>query len=110
MEIDKIETQVAAIKWYLEFGILSDPQVRNHIVLNIYTVDPSIKDTQLVIDQERKRMMVHVDFHFWSSLFKKTRILNDVHIILHEMLPDFKIRVVNNKDLLEKSLEIAKKI
>ena len=90
----------------LEFGILDD-QVKNHIILNAYDVDPSIKDIQMLFDQERHKLLVYVELSFWSNLFKKEEILNNVYVRLHELLPEYKVRVIDDIELFKKALKMV---
>ena len=38
-------------------GLLNDPQVKNHIVLNIYDVDLKIKDVQILMDTYKQKII-----------------------------------------------------
>ena len=106
-----MDSQIAPsiVKWFLELGIIDD-QVKNHLVLNAYDVHKSIKDVQLILDQERKKLLVYVEISFWSGLFKKDEILNDVHLRIGEMLPSYGIRVTNELKIFKKALNLIKSI
>ena len=91
----------------ISLGLLNDPQVKNHILLNIYNVDPRIKDVQMLMDLNKQKLLIHVDMTWWARKFHKNNIIDNVTIRLDEMIPNFKVRVINDLDLFNKAIKIT---
>ena len=97
--------QVESLKWMISLGLLNDPQVKNHILLNIYNVDPRIKDVQMLMDLNKQKLLIHVDLSWWSRKFHQSTIIDNINIRLNEMIPNYQFRVINDLDLFNKALE-----
>ena len=108
MQDEKIKIQIESIKWMISVGMLNDPQVKNHIVLNIYDVDLKITDVQILMDTYKQKLLVHVDLTLWARIFNKKTILENITIRLDEMIPEYKVRVINNLDLFKKALDLIR--
>ena len=103
--------QVESLKWMISLGLLNDPQVKNHIILNTYDVDERILDVQLLIDTNKQKLLVHIDIksRWWTRQSTIDSIIENATIRLTEMVPSFRLRVINNLDLFKKALKIAAK-
>ena len=101
--------QVESLKWLISLGLLNDPQVKNHIILNIYSVDPTIIDVQLLMDTDKQKLLVYTDIktRFWTRKATVDSIIDNITLRLNEMLTDYKVRVINDLDLFEKAIKIA---
>ena len=101
--------QVESLKWLISLGLLNDPQVKNHIILNIYSVDPKITDVQLLMDTDKQKLLVYTDIktRFWTRKATVDSIIDDITLRLDEMLTDYSVRVINDLDLFKKALKIA---
>ena len=106
---DQQKMHVESLKWMISLGLLNDPQVKNHIILNAYDVDEKIQDVQLLIDTNKQKLLIYVDIksRWWTRQSTIDNIIENVTIRLTEMVPSFQLRVINNLDLFKKSLKIA---
>jgi hypothetical protein len=97
-------------KWLLEMEILNNPQVENTILLNIYRVSPFIKHVQLVCDMYQKKLLVYLELSWFGRTFLKVSISNAVIDTLKQALSSFQVRVIYDKQILDKSLKNAQKL
>jgi len=98
-----------ALSWFFENGIINKP-VLNTIYLNIFNFSTRIKDVEILVCENTKSMMIYIEFDWLCKLLKSyKKIIPDLLDELNKNLPQFRIRVVLERSLLEKAQEIAKK-
>jgi hypothetical protein len=106
--MDNFKFQYEGLKWLFEHQLLDNPQLINQLKMNILMVSPSVKDTELLIARDQKQMLVYVDLTWFGRTFRKTMIRQETEDILSQMLPSFKIRVVNDRKIFSMALEKVK--
>ena len=101
----KEETIGASTKWLLELNLLDNEYMKNTIMFNIYKVSTKIKDVQLVIDIESRKMLVYLELTKLGNLFAKKEIGRNVAELLHEALPTYQFRITYSPEVLQKSID-----
>lgn len=109
MTDDKLKFQYSAVRWVVEHQLLDDPQVMNHLAMNVYAVSSSIKDAEFLLGRDQKQLLVYVGLSWFGRTFKKKVIFQDVEHILSQLLPSFKLRVISDPQLFNLALEKVKK-
>lgn len=107
--MDKYKFQLEGLKWLFEHQLLDHPQLINHLKMNILMVSPSIKDAELLIARDQRQILVYVDLTWFGRTFKKRPIFQETEDILSQMLPSFRFRVTNDRNIFSLSLERVKK-
>lgn len=107
--MDRQKFQYEGIKWLFELELLNHPQAINHMKLNILMVSKRIKEVELLIYRENKSMLVLLDLTWVGRKFFKRKIFTDVHEVLHQLLPSFRFRVVDDPRIMELAVEKVKK-
>ena len=97
------------LKWLLELEMLQDPNVHNAIILNIFKVSRHIKDVQLVIDSDRKRMLVYIEVSRIGRWFYLKNIFMEVESMLKDTLPSYVFRITNDSKVLQRAIELTSK-
>ncbi len=101
-----------ALKWLYELEALDSPALLNNLYGNIYASSRHVKDVQLLVDKNEKKMLIYMKFSWKARLLLgvKKRTAELVLDNLQELLPSFQFRITEKKDLFEKALENAKKV
>jgi len=104
---DKVKMQVGALKFLYEIELLDDPNLTNNLKLNILAVSKRIRETEILSLHrfERKEMLIYVDLSWWGRKFESERILSDVERVVTELLPNFKLRVTQDKKVLDAAVK-----
>lgn len=98
-----------ALKWMYELEMLSDPTLQKNLKENILISDKNIKECELLIYQKQKSILVYLEIGFFSKLFKRhNKIAESVNLIVSELLPTFRKRIVFDRAILDLSLQKAK--
>lgn len=99
----------SGIKWLLEMELVSDPQVINAIKLNVLTISKHIKELEILTVEQNRQMLIWLDLS-WVGKFRKKQICLDAQDIIQQMLPNFRIRVITDKSLFDKSVDKLRKV
>jgi hypothetical protein len=106
--MDRQKYQVSGLKWLYEMQVLDDPQLVNNMKLNILMVSSSIRETEFLIFQEKKQMLVYLDLTWFGRKFRKERIVFEVEDMLSQLLPSFKFRITDDISILLLAIEKVK--
>lgn len=102
---EKYLYQREGLKWLYEMELLRSPELINNLKFNILMVSNSIKECELLMNQDLKAILIYLDLTWWGSRFGTNDILRDVEDVVRQLLPSFKIRVVTDRKILELALE-----
>ena len=107
----EINPQASALRWLLEMEIVSDPNVFNGLILNLFRISKKIKDIEIVTDTRDKKLLIYVDLQLnrWFKDRQKERIQHMIENIVSDALPSYERRVVFDRNILEKALELVSK-
>lgn len=108
--LDQNKTNGEALNWVLEMELVSDPNFINAILLNIFKITPRIKDVEIISDSVNKKMLVWLKLDWWGRKFNQVKIQETVDSMLNQALPSYKFRVIYNRELFEKALDISRKL
>lgn len=97
-------------KWLLEMELINSAHMENVLVLNIYNTSPFIIKTELVTDMYARKMLIFLELNWLGRNFFKKRTLQEIETVIQQALPSFQLRVTDDKSILDKSVEAAKKI
>ncbi len=107
--MDKLAMQVEGIKYLYDMEMVHHPQLINNLKLNIYSLSKNIKKVELLVLQEQKSMVVYYEMNLIGRLFTKYKYLNsDIEERFHQLLPEFRLRVVNDSKTFHLILNKAK--
>jgi hypothetical protein len=95
-----------ALSWLFEMEMLNNPTVLNSVVLNVFKLTKGIVDAEFVVDMNDKKLLVYLELNFWHKHFKKAQVQAQVLDMLDTVIPSFKKRVVYDKEILEKAINI----
>jgi len=97
-------------KWLLEMELINNPHIENVLMLNVHNASPFITRAEIVTDMYGRKMLIFIEMNWLGRTFFKKRTLEDVMVVIKQALPSFQIRVTDDKQILARSVEIAKKI
>lgn len=115
------------IEWLMKMGFIDSPDVQMALTANIYAISEKIEEVALVADTERQKLLAFIRlrklrihnkiFMLIKNLFSsRSGELNEEDVgtlaveRLHQVLPDYDIRIVFNPEIYKKSKELAEKI
>lgn len=102
----------SALKWLYEMEALNSSALLNNLYANIYASSRHVKDVELLIDRNNKKMLIYMKFSWKAKLFLgvKKRTATLVLDNLQELLPSFEFRITEKRELFDLALENAKKV
>lgn len=103
----ELNPQADALKWLLEMDVVSDPNVLNGIILNLYRLSSSIKNIEIVTDMPQRKLLVYLELSWWGTKFRQRRIKELSENMLDDALPRFQKRVIFDKTILDRALAIV---
>lgn len=103
-------TQSEALGWLIEMERLQDPATLNALVLNTFKVDRGIKNTEFIVDEKAKKLLVFVELSWWARKFRARLIREQVESMLTEILPSYRLRVTSDAEILAKAKAIMARI
>lgn len=107
--MDTLENpQGDALKWLLEMEVVSDPNVLNSIILNIYRLSKTINDVQFVTDIKQKKILVYIELSWFGRKFKQKSIFEACQNMLNDALPSYRKRIVFDREILDKAIKLVK--
>lgn len=95
----------SALNWMYENEMVDQTPVLNNLYGNIYSMSKQIKDVELLINKNTRKMMVYLKLGIFGKLFK-TKLKRDIAEGILEVLPKFKIRITLDKTLFDKAYKI----
>jgi hypothetical protein len=100
-----------ALRWLYDLEQVTSPHLLNNLYLNIYAQSSHIKDVDLLIDKENRKMLIYMRFGFIANTFRrvKLKVLKNTLDNVQKLLPAFEFRIVEDRALFDKSLRIAKR-
>lgn len=107
--LEKLEdnSNSEALAWLLEMELVSNPYVLNSIILNMLVGIKGVKDTELVIDEKQKKILIYLELTWFSAKFNKIKIEQKVNEMIGQILPSFKKRIIFDRTILEKALKLV---
>lgn len=103
--LEKVKTQAAGLKWLYEMEILNSPQLINNLKLNIFNQDSTIKDVELLIDQNTKAILIYIQLSWWGRKFRQDRIKMSIEDLITQLLPTYRKRVVSERWIFDLALK-----
>lgn len=100
--------QVNGLKWLYEMELVNDPQLINHLKLNVLARSKYIREVEILSSYSHKSMLVFVEMGKISKFFFKKRIEMEVLDLLRELLPNFRFRVIFERDILNLAIDQVK--
>ena len=97
------------LHFLLEIEMLQNPAVANALILNIFRVSSRIKDTEILTDSNNKRMLVWIKLDWLGRKFFTESIKKNIVSMLTTALPAFQFRVVEDRVIFDKSLNLMSK-
>lgn len=93
------------LKWLYEMKALSSPVLLDNLYGNIYSNDPSIKETELLIDKQNSKMLIWIKLGWWANLTRKKKIVKNILDGLQGVLPSFDFRIILDRELFNLALK-----
>lgn len=118
------------VEWLIRAGALESPEVQTALALNVYVIDERVENVSFVIDSRELKLLVYIELQplspkgffnklreYLKSFFKEVpSSLTDKEICsialdkLHEVLPQYDMRVTSKLEVYQKSLEVSNRI
>ena len=100
-----------AMKWAYDLELFDMPQVQNHLYVNIYSQSKRISNAELILNQNERKLLILLEFDLFARIFSflQTRIITNLQSQLSELMPNYKIRVINDVGIFNKSLKLLDK-
>jgi len=101
----------ASTAWLLEMEYLDSPQLKNAIYLNILNSSRRVTNAELLVDKNSKGMLIYLELTWIGRIFGyKKEIAENIIVMLSEVLPSFRFRVIYSKAIWELAVQKAKEI
>jgi hypothetical protein len=108
--MERQQFQYEGLRWLYEMQLINHPQVINNLKMNVLLISKSIRDVELLIDRENKKMLVYLDLSWFGRKFKKNHIFSETEIILSQLLPAFRFRIIDDPVIFNMAVEKIKKV
>ena len=99
-------TSSEALAWLAEMDLVTNPAMLNNMILNLLVGVPGVKDANLVIDTQNKKMLIYLELGWFAIRFKAKVIDLHVNDIIKQVLPSWRLRVIFDRTILEKALAL----
>jgi hypothetical protein len=93
--------------WLLEMELIQTPTLLNATILNIFKSVNGLDDAQFVIDTHEKKILIYLELSWFAKKFFKKKVARNVQELLDSALPNFKKRIIFDKEILNKALAIV---
>tara|TARA_R110000868_G_C10973188_1_gene771545 strand:+ start:81039 stop:81620 length:582 start_codon:yes stop_codon:yes gene_type:complete len=108
--LERMKTQASGLKWLYEMEVLNSPQLINNLKLNIFTQDNTIRDVELLFDQNNKGVLIYIKLSWWGRTFRQKEIKIRIEDIITQLLPSYRKRVITERWILDLALTKAKEV
>lgn len=108
--LERVKTQSAGIRWLYEMELLQNPQLIDNLKLNIFMQHKRITDVEILVDQNRRGILIYLKLTWWGSKFNESDISFSVQELISNLLPNFRKRVIFNRDIFQMALDQAQKL
>lgn len=108
--LERVKTQSAGIRWLYEMELLQNPQLIDNLKLNIFMQHKRIKDVEILVDQSRKGILIYLKLNWWGNKFNQEEIKFSVEELMSNLLPNFRKRIIFNRDIFQMALDKAKEL
>lgn len=106
---EKTQYLNSAVSWLYENEIVDNPQLLNHLYLNIFSISKRIKDVELVINSLKKHINIYLEFDFLGKLLKsESKVQMTVSENLKELLPKYHVVYFSNRNAFEQVLATSR--
>lgn len=109
MDEDKV-LQSAALKWLYEMELLNSPTLKQNLFENIFYSHRGIKDCEIFVTRDQKGVLVWVKLKLFAKLFQKTEIYGTIESTVKALLPSYRCRVVEDRQIFDLALEKAREM
>ena len=92
-----------SMRWLFEHELLGSTQAQQAIYLNILNQSRAIKDTETLVDQYNKKMLIYLELKWWAFAVNKRDLAEKVMDVIQQALPAFGLRVVFDRTIFEKA-------
>lgn len=107
---EQMTSQSNALKWLMEIEASSDPNFLNALLLNIFRVSKRIKDVQVVMDPQKKKILIWLELDWLGRKFFQRKTLEAVGALIIDALPTYSYRVILDKTILDKAVELTQRL
>jgi|GEM_PF-6521028 hypothetical protein len=105
---DKVLYQVSGVKWLYQYELVYDPQLINHLKMNILMISNRIKEVELLFFTPKKQLLIYLELDWIGTKFYVEQRNEEVTSIVKDLLPSYNIRVITDIAILEASKELLK--
>lgn len=100
----------SGMRWLFEHELLGSAAAQEAIWWNVALQSTAIKNTEPLIDQFNKKMLIYVELKWWGFLKNKKNLSENIINVLQQALPAYSFRVVFDRHTLDKAKELLEKI
>lgn len=109
MDNDRQKFQFEGIKWLFEMEMLGHPQLINNLKMNVLVISRHIKEVELLMDRENKKILVYVKLGWIGRKFYRNDILQETEGVIIQLLPSFRCRATDDINIISLAVKKAKK-
>lgn len=103
--------QSAALQWLYEMEFLNSPALTSNLYENVFLSDERIKDCEIFLTREQKGVLIWVKLGFFTRFFKnQEQVFLKVRQVIKTLLPSYRVRIVEDRKILEMAIEKARKM
>lgn len=107
---DKFKMQYASLKWVYEMELVDDPQLINNLKLNLFSISAAVKEIELLASYHQKAILVWLELGWFGRRFLREKILLESEERLKMLLPNFRFRVITDRNIFDLAVKKAKSI
>lgn len=127
IEQSRVDYLAGGIETMLRMGYIDHPDVQDAIIVNTLVIDDKIKDASFVYDTISQRLLLYIELQntenfirnmrktfkrFFGMLsssddLSKEEIGKIAATKLHQVLPNFEVRVTFDKEIYDKALKLS---
>lgn len=108
MDLQKGQFQFSALKWLYELELIDDPQLINNLKGNLFSISPHVSEVEFIASYQNKQMLIWLELTWIGRVFLKERILTAATERVNALLPNFKVRVVTDRAILDLAVSKVK--
>lgn len=95
-----------SVRWLFEHELLGSQQAQQALYFNIVNQSSAIKDTETLIDQYQKKMLIYVELKWWAFMTNKRDLAEQIMDVVQQALPAYGLRVIFNLQTFEKAKKL----
>lgn len=98
---EKANSMKGGLRWMYDLELVNEPVIQQNFYENIFYANAGIKDLKVFFIQQQKSVLIYIKLKLWSKWFKKDAIHSEIENIVSMLLPNYRVRIVDDESILE---------